>query len=108
MITNATAAKDKLEALAREIVDGGIVHEGFQYDPYGIHNTFDGRNGDNGSAVKSYDWQVGFQCGLIDPVAETVYFQARDYNPAFGSSTEQDPLCLGNIDLGVAGGIDIA
>jgi hypothetical protein len=103
-VADEITTRDGIDIQTDDTVDGGsTVQLGFQYDPYGIHSDVDGGHASDNIGREGYNWQLGFQGGLIDPVAETVHFEARDDNPAIGSWTEPNPTDAAQ----VADGIDI-
>jgi RHS repeat-associated protein len=68
---------------------GGAVVQRHLYGPYGSQGVFTSAYG---STTDGYNWVIGFQGGMTDPVTGLVHFDARDYNPATGRWMEQDPL----------------
>jgi hypothetical protein len=94
MVAGEAAANDEVESLVQEIVDDGIIHEGFQYDPYNIHSTPGGGDGDE----EGCNWSIPFQGRMIDTAAELFHFGPRDYDPTIGGWMEANPTPMAYVN----------
>jgi len=73
----------------------GNVLQRFMYGAYGTMTVLDANYN---TTTDGYNWQIGFQGGMTDPVTGLVHFDARDYNPATGRWMEQDPTGAAYVD----------
>ena len=67
----------------------GTVLERLMYDPYGSITVL---TASWGSTTDAYGWEYFWQGGRYDTTTQLYNFRYRDYDPALGAWTEQDPL----------------